>query len=215
MKYIKNGTRYGESSEWGSEVEWQGETGSNASVSIWSEILEPYLREIVSEAIVKRRNADMISDLNQCFIELIDAKRPQRSEIGSFWINQEQPSEITVIFLTRDGKLLAQRDVTWTPSDPKSVTEAFKIINIRLLTYPKELEEIYPEMLEQLSSLYELRAVSSIVLDPVPHPQSLSAKRPKKRFGMVNGCRSASFLGANRSTRTHEMLQYSYCLRVP
>ncbi len=196
-------------SEWGSEVEWQGETGSNASVSIWSEILEPYLREIVSEAIVKRRNADMISDLNQCFIELIDAKRPKDQRIGSFWINQEQPSEITVIFLTRDGKLLAQRDVTWTPSDPKSVTEAFKIINIRLLTYPKELEEIYPEMLEQLSSLYELRAVSSIVLDPVPHPQSLSANAQKAlRIGQ-------RFVAPLRFWARTDLLELMRCFSTP
>ena len=83
------------------------------------------------------------------------------------------------MFLTRDGKLLAQRDLTWDLNQVDSILEAFSIINIRILTYPEGLDQIYPKAFNLLKDRYQLFSVSSVVLDPVPHPLSLTDNAQK------------------------------------
>jgi hypothetical protein len=141
---------------------------------IWIEYFDVFIKKMAYQIVISMRNQDLISDLQKCFETLIDAKRPKDQRVASFWINEDQPSEITVIFLTRDGKLLAQRDLLWSPDNPASILEAFTEINIRVVTYPEELKNTYSEALQLLSKKYQLHAVSSVVLDPVPHPQTLS-----------------------------------------
>lgn len=165
--------------EWSDGITWQGESGQAAAHAIWGELMEPYLRESASMWVLRERNSDLIEDLNTCFISLIDARRPKDQRIGSFWINELDPRHITVMFLTRDGKLLAQRDLKWDPKNPESILTAFEIINIRLLTYPQGLEFKYPSAFKVLKGSYSLYPVSSLVLDPVPHPQSLTLDAQK------------------------------------
>ena len=196
-------------SDWSSDFHWQDEVGTMAADTVWNEFIEPYLKERASLSILHRRNEDLIDDLNTCFINLIDAKRPKDQRIGSFWFNGDDPSKITVIFLTRDGKLLAQRDVVWDPDDPISIVKAFEIINIRLLTYPSGLDQQYPEAFSHLQGMYNLHPVSSIVLDPVPHPQSLTQDAQKAlRIGQ-------RFVAPLRFWARTNLLELMRCISTP
>lgn len=156
--------------------EWDGLTSDNQGMHhvIWIEFFDVFIKKMAYQSVMSMRNQDLISDLQKCFETLIDAKRPKDQRVASFWIDPDQPTEITVIFLTRDGKLLAQRDLLWSPDNPASILEAFAEINIRVITYPEDLERKYSEALQLLSGKYQIYAVSSVVLDPVAHPQTLS-----------------------------------------
>jgi predicted RNA-binding protein with RPS1 domain len=165
---------------WKNSIHYQGEnTDEETHVQVWQELFEPFVLELATEGIKRLRDDDLIEDLNTCFTSLIDAKRPKDQRIGSIWFDEKSPESITVMFLTRDGKLLAQRDITWDPQNADSILEAFEIINIRILTYPQGLEHRFPKAFEHLSSCYQLYPVSSVVLDPVPHPLSLSDNAQK------------------------------------
>ena len=165
---------------WADSINYQGESAHEEShVQVWQELFEPFILELATEGIRQLRDDDLIEDLNTCFTSLIDAKRPKDQRIGSIWFDEDSPKNITVMFLTRDGKLLAQRDVIWDPQNADSILEAFEIINIRILTYPEGLEQRFPKAFERLKSCYQLHPVSSVVLDPVPHPLSLSDNAQK------------------------------------
>ena len=84
-----------------------------AADTVSNEFIEPYLKERASLSILHRRNEDLIDDLNTCFINLIDAKRPEKTELVAFGSMEMTPQK-SLSSLTRDGKLLAQRDVVGT-----------------------------------------------------------------------------------------------------
>ena len=198
-----------QTSDWSSDFRWQDDVGTMAANTVWSEFIEPYLKERASLSILHQRNKDLIDDLNGCFVNLIDAKRPKDQRIGSLWFNGDDPSMITVIFLTRDGKLLAQRDIVWDPNDPTSIVKAFEIINIRLLTYPSGLDQQFPEAFSRLQEMYNLHPVSSIVLDPVPHPQSLTQDAQKAlRIGQ-------RFVAPLRFWARTNLLELMRCISTP
>jgi hypothetical protein len=156
--------------------QWDGMTSDSQGLNhvIWIEFFDVFIKKMAYQTVMSMRNQDLISDLQKCFETLIDAKRPKDQRVASFWVDPDQPTEITVIFLTRDGKLLAQRDLLWSPDNPASILEAFAEVNIRVITYPKGLERKYSEALQLLSDKYQVHAVNSVALDPVPHPQTLS-----------------------------------------
>jgi hypothetical protein len=141
---------------------------------LWEEVIKPYYVNEVRREIHQARAVDITTDVTRCFEQLIDAKRPRDQRIGSFWISEEHPELITVIFLTRDGRLLAQRDVSWDPQEPESIIDAFEQIRIRTLTYPNELSQRYPVALELLDQIYTLKASSSIALDDDQTPPNLT-----------------------------------------
>ena len=170
--------------DWAQQVHYQGESqdtnrSENVDDHVWHDLFEPFILELATEMIRDLRDQDFIEDLNTCFTSLIDAKRPKDQRVGSFWIDKSAPENITVMFLTRDGKLLAQRDLVWNPQQANSILEAFDIINIRMLTYPEGLDQSYPAAFQLLKTRYQLYPVSSVVLDPVPHPLSLSDNAQK------------------------------------
>ena len=166
--------------DWAQQVDYHcEESDEESNVQVWRELFEPFILEIATENIRALRDEDFIEDLNSCFTTLIDAKRPKDQRIGSLWIDEASPENITVMFLTRDGKLLAQRDLTWDLNQVDSILEAFSIINIRILTYPEGLDQIYPKAFNLLKDRYQLFSVSSVVLDPVPHPLSLTDNAQK------------------------------------
>ncbi|MAD61900.1 MAG: hypothetical protein CMH49_10390 [Myxococcales bacterium] len=165
---------------WAQQIDYQCEDSvEETDIQVWRELFEPFILEIATESIRALRDEDFIEDLNSCFTTLIDAKRPKDQRIGSLWIDEASPENITVMFLTRDGKLLAQRDLTWDLNQVDSIIEAFSIINIRILTYPEGLDQIYPKAFNLLKNRYQLFPVSSVVLDPVPHPLSLTDNAQK------------------------------------
>ena len=141
---------------------------------LWSEALRPYCLGEVSRVIKERRTHDIIDDVIACFEQLIDARRPKDQRVGSFWISEEDPELITVVFLTRDGRLLAQRDVSWRPQEPESIVDAFESIRIRTLTYPEELNQRYPEAISLLNTRYTMKSVISVALSRTQAPLNLN-----------------------------------------
>ena len=164
-----------QSDEWQSHHAWREEVGEEAALLIWSEVIEPFFVDRALSELKSQRSTSIIQQAEQHFEALLDTKRPKDQRIGSFWIDEDHPEKITVVFLTRDGKLLAQRAVVWKPDQANSIVDAFEEININTLTYPSTHYDLYASAIEKLSNHYQLHAVLPYALDTVKYPQGLSS----------------------------------------
>lgn len=156
-----------------------GKIGSNnqkyaISDELWHHTIFPFCLSEIHRLIKRYRSDDIITDMVQCFESLIDAKRPKDQRIGSFWISEDDPNLITVIFLTRDGRLLAQRDISWDHQHPETIISAFETIHIRTLTYPDYLNQRYPDAISLLSNQYTIKPVISVALSESQAPSNLN-----------------------------------------
>ena len=149
-------------------------TSTESADQLWVEFIEPSLPEFVFESLKRDRREMLTRLICSKYTELIDERRVRDSRLASLWFSGEEDQELTVIFLTREGRLLAQRDYVWDPSDDQSLMHALEEVKIRVLVLPQELSPRLERAIVHLDHRYELKRVSAVGLDPVPRPLNLS-----------------------------------------
>jgi hypothetical protein len=143
---------------------------------IWAEFIEPSLPEFVFESLKRDRREMLTRLICSKYTKLIDERRVRDSRLASLWFSGEEDQELTVIFLTREGRLLAQRDYVWDPSDDQNLMHALEEVKIRILVIPQELPPRLDLAIENLAHHYEMKRVSAVGLDPVPRPLNLTVQ---------------------------------------
>ena len=113
------------------------------------------------------------------FETLISQARPKDQKVGSLFFNPQDPTQITIIFINRDGRLLAQRNLLWPSLDPQDLPAVFKPIRIRTLVVSNTLSAIEETAVQTLNTLYEIKRINSTGLDPVLRPLNLSSDAQK------------------------------------
>jgi hypothetical protein len=113
------------------------------------------------------------------FETLITHSRPKDQKIGSFVFHPQDPSKITVIFISRDGRLLAQRDLVWDSLNLDTLSSVFESIRIRTLVCSSVLTPLESEVVEFLKETYNIYPINPIGLDPVVRPLNLSQEAQK------------------------------------
>lgn len=164
---------------WDEAIEWMGERGERAAEPLWGELIEPFYLEELGRSLANHRLEGALKQIQEYFERLIDAKRPKDQRVAGIWIDEEHPSRITVMFVTRGGKLLAQRDLLWVPEEPESILNSFSEINIHTLAVPDEFRTRYPDAFKALKRKYNVALVLSGALDEVKHPPNLECSAQK------------------------------------
>ena len=150
----------------------------NWDVEIWT-LIQNEVFNWVKEELLQIQLQVVHYRVQWFFESLIAHPRPKEQKVGSFTFHPDDPSKITVIFINRDGRLLAQRDLDWDSLELNDLSSVFESIRIRTLVCSSDLTPLEEKAVEFLKRDYEIKRVNPTGLDPVLRPLNLSQEAQK------------------------------------
>lgn len=155
------------------------------ALKVWESVTYSHCMKYARAQLQEMRAADITRDLCVSFEALIDKKRPKAQQLGVFMMNPEDAAQIDIVFMTRDGRYLAQRTLEWDPTDQATIAEAFSHINVSTLICATETRERFPKALELLSERYNLRQICDSAFET---PADGSPGAVKDFLMTIGGC---------------------------
>ena len=147
--------------------------------SIWYDYILPALQETCVAHICTQLSTLCLEIVKPYFTRLIDARRPHYRKIASVYFSGDLYEKITVVFLNRNGNLLAQRNYTWNPNQTHSLVQALVEVNVASLVIPQWIPRSLCTAIDHLKSYYQIHYVAPIALDPVTRPLNLTVAAQK------------------------------------
>jgi hypothetical protein len=145
----------------------------------WKQCIETALYKSVLFDFKQNQITLLINIIRKKYTQLIDAQRPQCQKIGSLYFGGKNDENITVVFLTRDGELLAQRDYVWNTDQPSDLKDTLDEVKVKSLVISQSVSMRVFYALEGLKSKYQIHYVSPIGLNPVVRPLNLTPAAQK------------------------------------
>lgn len=139
----------------------------------WEQYIESALYKSILFSVKQYQITLLINIIRKRYTHLIDAQRPQCQKIGSLYFGGENDQNITVVFLTRDGELLAQRDYVWNSDQASDLKDALHEVKVKSLVISQSVSMRVFNALEYLKFKYQIYYVSPVGLDPVVRPLNL------------------------------------------